>query len=108
VSKDLIVVRYWLIGQMMQITVHLPNDLAQRPDPAREALEALAIAGYRSGELSAYQARLLLGITSRSEFEGFLKGHGILDHAYSSEDLEEDSRIAQQPGQDFNGHQSPR
>jgi len=29
----------------MQITVQLPDDLAQRPDPAREALEAFAIEG---------------------------------------------------------------
>ena len=74
----------------MQITVELPNDLAQRPDPAREALEAIAIAGYRSGGLSAYQAGRLLGFTSRFEFEDFLKSRGIADHAYSAQDLADD------------------
>lgn len=74
----------------MQITVELPNDLTQRPDPAREALEAIAIAGYRSGNLTAYQAGRLLGLTSRFEFEAFLKNRGVYEQAYSVEDLEED------------------
>lgn len=74
----------------MEITVDLPNDLAQRPDPAREALEALAIAGYRTGKLSAYQAGTLLGFTSRFQLESFLKAHNILDHAYGAEDLADD------------------
>jgi predicted HTH domain antitoxin len=76
----------------VEITVELPNDLTQRPDPAREALEALAIAGYRSGKLSAPQASSLLGFTSRFQFEGFLKARNILDHAYNAEDLAEDVR----------------
>ena len=75
----------------MQITVNLPDDLAQQPDPARAALESLAIEGYRSGALSAYQAAQLLGL-SRIEFDGFLKDRNIFDHAYSLEDLEEDRK----------------
>jgi predicted HTH domain antitoxin len=75
----------------MQITVQLPDDLAQRPNPAREALEAFAIEGYRSGALSAYQTRLLLGFETRSEFDVFLKEHGVWDHAYSVDDLEKDA-----------------
>ena len=74
----------------MQITVELPNDLTQHPDPAREALEAIAIAGYRSGSLTAFQAGRLLGWTSRFEFEAFLKNRGIYDQSYSVEDLDED------------------
>jgi predicted HTH domain antitoxin len=74
----------------VQITVELPNDLAQHPDPAREAVEALAIAGYRSGKLTAFQASRLLGFSTRFDFEGFLKQRNILDHAYDAEDLEAD------------------
>jgi predicted HTH domain antitoxin len=74
----------------VEITVDLPNDLAQRPDPAREALEALAIAGYRTGKLSAHQAGSLLGFTSSFQLEGFLKARNIFDHAYSAEDLADD------------------
>ncbi len=40
----------------MQITMELPNDFTQHPDPAREAVEALAITRYRAGMLTAYQA----------------------------------------------------
>lgn len=73
----------------MQITVKLPDDFPQHADAAREALEALAIEGYRSGSLTHYQASQLLGL-SRFEFDGFLKSHDIYDHAYSVEDLDRD------------------
>jgi Uncharacterised protein family (UPF0175) len=75
----------------MQITVQLPDDLAQHPNAAREALEAFAIEGYRSGVLSSYQTRLLLGFETRYELDGFLKEHEVWDHAYSVEDLEKDA-----------------
>ena len=75
----------------MQITVHLPDDFVQRPNPAREALESLAIEGYRSGALSHFEAAQLLGL-SRMEFDGFLKERSIYEHAYSAEDLEEDRK----------------
>jgi len=74
----------------VEITVDLPNGLIQRPDAPREALEALAIAGYRSGKLTAHQAGTLLGFTSRFQFEGLLKSRSIFDHAYGSEDLSDD------------------
>jgi predicted HTH domain antitoxin len=73
----------------MQITLQLPDDLSQHADPGREALEALAIEGYRAGALSHAQASGLLGL-SRFEFEGFLKERHIYDHAYDLKDLEED------------------
>ncbi len=75
----------------MQITVQLPDDLVQHPDPARKALETLAIEGYRSGALSAYQTRILLGFETRYELDGFLKEHGVWDRAYSVEDLDRDA-----------------
>jgi predicted HTH domain antitoxin len=74
---------------IMQITVQLPDDLRQHPNPEREALEALAIDGYRAGTLSHHQASRLLEL-SRFEFEGLLKDRNIYDHAYDLEDLEED------------------
>jgi predicted HTH domain antitoxin len=73
----------------MQITVELPEDIARHPDPGREALEALAIEGYRSQALTHFQASQLLGL-SRFEFDGFLKNRNIYDHAYDVEDLEQD------------------
>ncbi len=75
----------------MRITVQLPDNLAQRPDAARAALEAFAIEGYRSGALSAYQIRTLLGFETGYELDGFLKEHQVWDRAYSVEDLEKDA-----------------
>jgi predicted HTH domain antitoxin len=79
----------------VEITVNLPDDLVQHPNPGREALEALVIQGYRSGTLSHYQASQLLGM-SRFEFDGFLKNQNIQDHAYSLEDLEQDEETLRQ------------
>jgi predicted HTH domain antitoxin len=79
----------------MEITVKLPDDLAQHANPGREALEALVIEGYRSGTLSHYQASQMLGM-SRIAFDGFLKERNILDHAYDVEDLKQDQESLRQ------------
>jgi predicted HTH domain antitoxin len=73
----------------MEITVQLPDDLTAHANPGRDALEALAIEGYRTGTLSDYQAGQLLGM-DRFEFEGLLKARQIFDHAYDIVDLEHD------------------
>lgn len=83
------------------MTVEIPDDMAKRltqagQDPARAALEAVAIEGYRSGALSAYQTRRLLGFETRYELDGFLKAHNVWEHAYSLEDLEQDRQTLQQ------------
>jgi predicted HTH domain antitoxin len=78
----------------MQITVQLPDDLAQRPGGERAALEAFVIEGYRSGVLSGAQAGGLLGL-SRLGFEGFLKERQVFEHAYDVNDLERDWTNAQ-------------
>ena len=80
----------------MQITVQLPDDLAQHANPAREALEAFAIEGYRSGALSTYQTRLLLGFETRYELDVFFSQHQVWDHAYSIDDLAQDAASFQQ------------
>jgi predicted HTH domain antitoxin len=77
----------------MEITVHLPDDLAQQTDPGRQALEALALDGYRSGAFTQYQAAQVLGM-SRLEFEGLLKQRNVQENAYDVEDFEDDLRTA--------------
>jgi len=79
----------------MQVTLDIPDDMARRLAPqgqdlARTTVEAVAIEGYRSGALSASQARRLLGFETRYEFDGFLKVHNVWEHAYGLEDLEQD------------------
>lgn len=74
---------------MKKITIELPDDVAQRPNPGREALEALAIEGYRSGALTHHEASQLLQL-SRFEFDAFLKGRDIYDHVFDVDDFEQD------------------
>ena len=66
----------------MNLHLEIPEDLARRLAPddsalARAALEALAIEGVRSGRLTTFQARQLLGIESRFDMDGFLNAHGV-------------------------------
>ena len=75
----------------MQITVDLPDDLAQHPQSTREALEAFALAAFRSGALTTLQTRLLLGFETRYELDGFLKENNVWEQSYGVEDLEADS-----------------
>lgn len=79
----------------MEITVKLPDDLAEHKNAGREALEALVIEGYRSGAFSHYQASQLLGF-SRLAFDGFLKEHNVQEHAYNEEDLRQDEETLRQ------------
>jgi predicted HTH domain antitoxin len=76
----------------MTITVELPDDVTTHADPSREALEALAVAGYKAQSLSHHQAATLLGM-DRFEFESFLKDRNITDHAYSVDDLSHDAAV---------------
>jgi hypothetical protein len=77
----------------MQVTLDIPDYLAlalsaSGQDPARAALEAIALEAYRQRRLSGYQLRTLLGIGSRYELDGFLKEHQVYD--YTLEDFEKD------------------
>jgi hypothetical protein len=77
----------------VQITVTVPDDLAvpllsHGQEPARTALEAIALEAYRQRRISGYQLRTLLGISSRNELDGFLKQHEVYD--YTLEDFDDD------------------
>ena len=77
----------------MHVTITLPDDLSAAllpagQEPARAALEAIGLEAYRQRRITAYQLRLLLGIESRYELDGFLKEHKVSD--YTVEDFEHD------------------
>ena len=79
----------------MQITLELPEDIAQGlesrwQDLPRAALESLALEAYRARALTAAQLRRLLGFETRMQVDAFLKEHEIYD--YSAADFEEDRR----------------
>jgi hypothetical protein len=82
----------------MNVHLEVPEEFARQlasnsEGLARVALEALAAEGVRSGKLSVFQARTLLGIPSRYEMDGFLKAHGVfLD--LTLEDVPKDSAAA--------------
>ena len=83
----------------MQITFEIPDDLAAHltpadQDPARTALEAIAIEAYRAHRLTGYQLRQLLGIPSRYDLDGFLKKHQVWLE-YSIDDFERERALSE-------------
>ena len=78
----------------MQVTLEIPDTYAAEltaagKDPARVALEALLVEGYRSRLLSEGQIRHTLGYGTRMQVHALLKEHEVpLD--YTIEDLEQD------------------
>jgi hypothetical protein len=77
----------------MEITVTVPDDfpaplLPPGEEPARAALEAIGLEAYRRRRITGFQLRLLLGISTRYELDGFLKRHDIYD--YAIEDFDRD------------------
>ena len=74
----------------MQITVQLPDDLAEHENPGLEALEALVAEGYRNGSLSKKQVRAMLGFETGYEADGFFKRWQLERGAYGIEEYEHD------------------
>ena len=78
----------------MNVTVHIPDELAARlaaegGDLERRALEGFALAEYQASRLTGSELRQLLGISTRYELDGFLKAHGVFEE-YTLEDLEQE------------------
>jgi hypothetical protein len=69
----------------MQITLNIPDELARQVasegrDPARVALEALALEGYRTELLSESAVREMWVLQTRIEEDAFLKQEGVHMH----------------------------
>jgi hypothetical protein len=78
----------------VEITLNIPDEFARQVtpeggDPARVALEALALEGYRAEQLSESAVRQMLGFETRRQVHAFLKQHGVYLH-YDVADLEQD------------------
>jgi len=88
---------------MMQVTIEVPDDIAERmrqangPDVARHILEAYALWAYQTGEIGGGQLRRLLGFETRDEVDQFLADHNTT-HNYTLADLEQDRETARQLG----------
>ncbi len=77
----------------MQFMVDLPDEVVGQVipsghDPARAALEGLAVEAYRTHRLSEHQLAILLGM-SRYELDGFLKAREVW-HEYSASEIEQE------------------
>jgi hypothetical protein len=77
----------------MLVTITIPDDLAAAlfpagQEPARVVLEAISLEAYRQRRITGYQLRLLLGLESPYELDGFLKEHSVFD--YRVDDFEHD------------------
>jgi hypothetical protein len=82
----------------MEVTVQIPDTIRQRLGKNRDEiprwlLEKAGLEAYRSREISGYELRLMLGMTSRVELDDFLKRHGVYLE-YSDEDFTHDAETS--------------
>ena len=85
----------------MNVTVRIPDELAERlaaegGDLERRALEAFAVAEYQAGRLFESDLCQLLDM-SRYDLDGFLKQRGIF-HDYTMADLRQDQETLDRLG----------
>jgi predicted HTH domain antitoxin len=78
----------------MQVMLNIPDSLVEQltadgKDPAREALEALAVDGYRNRRLFEEDIRVMLGYQTRMQVHALLKEHNV-DLNFTVEDFEHD------------------
>jgi hypothetical protein len=82
----------------MEITVHIPDDLAGRLGTAgeieRRALEALALEEYKLGHLTKPELRRLLGFGTREALDKFLRVHEAYGLAKAARKRAEPAKVA--------------
>ncbi len=81
----------------MEVTLHIPDDIAKRlsaagGDVSRRALEAIALEGYREQTLTLYQVSEMLGF-SRVEAEDFLGRHHVPLAVIDESDLDREAAL---------------
>lgn len=78
----------------MNVTLHIPDAIAERltaagADLERQALEGFALEAFRAGRLTRSELRQTLGIETRYELDGFLKARGVHEPV-TPEDIQRD------------------
>ena len=86
----------------MELTVHIPDELAERlqasgGDLSRRALEALALEEYKLRYLTTGELGRLLGFGTRAALDGFLKARGVMLD-YTLDDLEHERQDLKRVG----------
>jgi predicted HTH domain antitoxin len=91
----------------MQLTIEVPDDVAEDlreawGDVHRHVLETVAVEGYKSGALSSYQVRLMLGYGTPMELDDLLARSGV-PRDYAPEDLERDYEVSRRASSEHLG-----
>lgn len=78
----------------MNVVIEIPDEVGQALSTQiggvpRIALEALAVAAYKSGTITTAQVQEMLGLGSRWEVEDFLRRMEAF-HDYTMDDLDQD------------------
>lgn len=81
----------------MDIQVKIPDEVLklENGETARRVLEAVALSGYKSGQLTISQARRILGFETRLEVYDFLAKNGVAWVDYPVEDAERERNLLQ-------------
>lgn len=84
----------------MQITVEIPDEIAQRLDQNRDSLsrrllEVVVADAYNCGKVNTAEVRQILNLSSRLETHAFLKRMGVYLN-YDEAELEQDLQTLQE------------
>ncbi|XWK89940.1 MAG: UPF0175 family protein [Phormidium sp.] len=84
----------------MQITVEIPDEIAQRLDQnwgtlSRRLLEVIVADAYNCGKVNTAEVRQILNLSSRLETHAFLKRMGVYLN-YDEAELEQDLQTLQE------------
>lgn len=84
----------------MSVQIEIPDNVFQLPpaDISRQILETVAIEGFKSGQLTTYQIRKMLGFSSRFEVHEFLAEHNVPWVDYTVEDAVRELELLQELG----------
>ncbi|CAN5149584.1 hypothetical protein BH20ACI2_BH20ACI2_22770 [soil metagenome] len=81
-------------NSVMAVQVEIPDQVftSSGGEISRRVLETVALEGFKSGKLTIFQIRQLLGFETRFEVHEFLAEHDVPWVNYSVEDLEKERR----------------
>ncbi|MGI9055557.1 MAG: UPF0175 family protein [Pyrinomonadaceae bacterium] len=82
----------------MDVQIKIPDEIFNRTseETSRQVLEAVALEGYKSDQLTAAQVKRLLGFNTRLEVYDFLAENGVAWVDSSPEDAERESDLLQE------------
>ena len=82
----------------MSVQIEIPDSVFSLPagEVSRQVLETVALEGFKSGQLSTYQVRKMLGFESRFRVHKFLADHGIPWVDYSVDEAKQEIEILQE------------